>query len=520
MENKSKIEKVLSGMVNVIFIIIVGIMLLFSIFYTSEIKSKEITEYTLDNPIIQIGAIVVFSGIVIFLKNNKLKMLKNVKINKNIIIAIVAIWCIACVMWVFSTGYKPKADQKYVLKIAEQIENKDFSSMEEGGYLYKNPHQLGLVIYFNFFVKVFKNSTNVNIAIQIANIFALLIAFICIYKITKITLNTKRGGKYTLIGLILFIPISFYITFMYGNLTGLACSMIAVLFEVLYLKNEKKRYIIPMAIFASIAVLFKSNYLITTIAMLIILITEMIFRKKLKYIIPIFLILVCYILGGTITKTWIKQISRRELDKGTPMMSYVAMGMQEGHMAEGWYNGYTQKIYKKGKYNQEKTSEIIKNDIKTSVEKFKNDPKYATNFYKNKISSQWNNPTFQSFWIHKNRKSCLKVNKISKKVVRRVLGSGKVNKILLVYMNIVQTLILFGTLMYSIINFKNIRMKNLFFAIIFIGGFLFHIIWEAKAQYTITYFILLIPYAVMGYNKFCEILVKFYAKMVKKVEIK
>ena len=35
--------------------------------------------------------------------------------------------------------------------------------------------------------------------------------------------------------------------------------------------------------------------------------------------------------------------------------------------------------------------------------------------------------------------------------------------------------------------------------ILFIGGFLFHLVWEAKGQYTITYFILLIPYAVAGY---------------------
>ena len=38
--------------------------------------------------------------------------------------------------------------------------------------------------------------------------------------------------------------------------------------------------------------------------------------------------------------------------------------------------------------------------------------------------------------------------------------------------------------------------KLLFY--IFIGGFIFHLFWEAKGQYTITYFVLLIPYCVKG----------------------
>lgn len=35
----------------------------------------------------------------------------------------------------------------------------------------------------------------------------------------------------------------------------------------------------------------------------------------------------------------------------------------------------------------------------------------------------------------------------------------------------------------------------------FIGGFLFHIFWEAKCQYTIIFFVLLIPYAFQGYRQ-------------------
>ena len=36
-------------------------------------------------------------------------------------------------------------------------------------------------------------------------------------------------------------------------------------------------------------------------------------------------------------------------------------------------------------------------------------------------------------------------------------------------------------------------------AIIFLGGFLFHLFWEAKGQYALTYFLLLFPYAAAGW---------------------
>ena len=42
------------------------------------------------------------------------------------------------------------------------------------------------------------------------------------------------------------------------------------------------------------------------------------------------------------------------------------------------------------------------------------------------------------------------------------------------------------------------KLHRLLLPTIFIGGFLFHLFWEAKSQYTITYFVLLIPYCAKG----------------------
>ena len=45
-------------------------------------------------------------------------------------------------------------------------------------------------------------------------------------------------------------------------------------------------------------------------------------------------------------------------------------------------------------------------------------------------------------------------------------------------------------------------MEIIFLITIFIGGFAFHILWEAKSRYIIPYIVVLIPVAAISINKF------------------
>ena len=58
-----------------------------------------------------------------------------------------------------------------------------------------------------------------------------------------------------------------------------------------------------------------------------------------------------------------------------------------------------------------------------------------------------------------------------------------------------------GALIGAILNFKSSGFCNsLALPIVFAGGFLFNLFWEAKARYTIMYFLPLIPYSILGYS--------------------
>ncbi len=509
LEANKKIEKFIIYAVEVIFILILSFFTIESIFKTCSISTNEVTTYLYDNPFIHISTISLTILLFTCINSNK------IKIDKKILLILIGVWTLISVIWIYISDLYPRADQKYIYNIAAQMREGIFNAFEIGGYAFSNPHQAGLLLYEYILGFIFKSKNY--LGLQLINLVALLVIYFSIYKITRIMFKDKKTSISTIFGLFLFIPMWFYITFIYGNIIGLMFSMVSTFFVLKYLENDKIKDLLISAICMSLAVAFKSNYLIMLIAIICIILLDTISNKKAKNLIVIMVFLIMYIIVKTAIPLTLQVITGREKTQGIPMIAYVEMGLQEGARAPGWYNAYNRNVFRKNKYNSEETSKNVKNDIKASINKLKSDPKYTIEFFYKKTVSQWNNSTFQCFWIGRSRKTG--TGKEKSTIVKSINGNGKINKILTEYTNIIQTIILFGATSFMIINFKKINGKQLIFAVMFIGGFLFHMLWEAKCQYTISYFILLIPYSMRGYLQLSKIVQKFinnsYKKLIK-----
>lgn len=508
MKNLSKLEDITTNIVKSIFLIIIIFLTICSIMISASVTEWEHSIYCNDNIFLNIVCITLVCALATFIK------IKKIKVSKNAIYIVSIAWFIICVAWVFMRNLYPNSDQFMTLNAGQQILNGNFESLEQGGYLYIYPQQYGLTLIFMAITFLFNDESYQ--VIQIINIFALLTAIYSLYKISNLLYKNNNVSKYIIILLYAFIPISMYITFVYGNLLGLALSCLAILFQLKYFKEEKKIYILGAVLFSTIAVLIKSNYLINLVAMIILFITEAIFKKKAKYLISVILIILCYMLLTQSVNFVFKKITNINRNEGTPIITWVAMGLQEGPLAEGWYNRYNLDTYVINNYSSEKTTESAKNSIKQSMENFIKNPDYAINFFYKKILSQWNNSTFQCIWINHNVNTEATPSQYNL-IVKSMLEDGILGKIIVKYTDFLQTIILSGTLMYIILDYKNIKLKELVFAIIFIGGFIFHIVWEAKGQYTITYFVLLIPYSMFGYDKISNMLYKNYIQNKQKL---
>ena len=152
-------------------------------------------------------------------------------------------------------------------------------------------------------------------------------------------------------------------------------------------------------------------------------------------------------------------------------------------------------FYENNDYDTKKEAEVSKAEIKGYIDTYKNDHKAFTSFLSKKVASQWNNPEFQCFWITNVRSS-----DIEKSPVISDILSLKGSSTFIAFLNIMQSIILFGSMLYAV----NTLIEGTFagaavLPLTFIGGFIFHLFWEGKCQYTLPYFMLLLPLSIIGF---------------------
>ena len=163
--------------------------------------------------------------------------------------------------------------------------------------------------------------------------------------------------------------------------------------------------------------------------------------------------------------------------------------------ADGWYSGRIAAFYENNDYDTKKEAEVSKAEIKGYIDTYKNDHKAFTSFLSKKVASQWNNPEFQCFWITNVRSS-----DIEKSPVISDILSLKGSSTFIAFLNIMQSIILLGSMLYAV----NTLIEGTFagaavLPLTFIGGFIFHLFWEGKCQYTLPYFMLLLPLSIIGF---------------------
>ena len=414
---------------------------------------------------------------------------------RNLLLAggfLIAVW------WVIATQYHIGADQAQVQKAVVLLHQEDYSMFEPGGYLAKYPNQLGLVWISYLFSFLFGSSNY--IGFQLCNALGLLVIYKELAKISA-HCGLSRMMQLTVIGLgILFVPLTLYTSFVYGNLLGLACALAAISREMAYVKSQKKIDLILSGILIAIAIQLKSNYLIFLIGMVIYGAMEGLNNKKLQMVwIPVMLI-VCYLGSAMAVKLVTEHVTGYPVDAGASAWSWIAMGLQEGKRAPGWYNGYNSGSYINSEFDPVLQAMDAKDRIRQSLETFSGDKWGALEFFTKKTASQWNNPTFQGFWNIQVRSSEVMQSQWLIHMTDAI-GAHQWTG----FLNLFQFVILAGALMYTWGERSGRKkLQTSVLAMIFLGGFAFHLIWEAKCQYTISYFVLLFPYAVAGFHDMSE----------------
>lgn len=483
----------------ILFAMIITYLLLGSVFSTSYIGNLEyispnngkievINEHTFfirDAWWIHIVIFVIFSLLLVHI---------DIKNSRLIEVGCCVFAFILALIVVFLANRYPWSDQRNVMEIASAFNNGDYSALEKGGYLYVFPFQYGIVLFYQICSLIFGN--NNWLAFQALNAFFIGLTYYFLIQIMKRINFSFFRFSFSLCISFFFTPYLFYTTWVYGNVVGLLFAVASFYCLLKFDENNRMIYMFIGCTTIIISIILKSNCQIFLIAEMIFLLFSIFSNFENKKIIlkkGIFiLLLICgFVLSRYAVNYQIEKLAGKPI-KGCPMVTWIAMGMQDWKLAPGWYNGYNNGTYEKNDYDYEATKSDAMESIRNTIKKYPESITTALGFYSQKIMSMWNNPLFQGLWI-------IEVEQEGDSGLEFLLG-GIGRYIYTWITNVLHTWILVGVFLYCIFGYREMKYQMILLPITFIGGFVFHIFWEGKCTYAMPYFLLLIPLCVLGYQ--------------------
>lgn len=285
--------------------------------------------------------------------------------------------------WIFLTRPVPVADDMMVSNAAVQFLNNDYSMLQKGGYVYQYVHQLGIIWLLEQIYRLFGAGNY--LVYQMLNVLALCIVYGCLLKLSKKFFKTETAERITVVMLFMFCVPIFYTTFVYGNLLGVALSLLGFVFLLEYFENRKLRYAVAFVVCAVLAVLVKSNYQVAMIAMAAVLFVDCMKSKKGWNLLCIVLMFSLSFGAQAGLEKYYSARSGIELEKGASKLLWIAMGMQKGPLAEGWYDVSLIDMMNEASETGKTEGEVALNHIQESLKGFSENKKGAVEFYYHKL---------------------------------------------------------------------------------------------------------------------------------------
>ena len=261
------ISRSLKSSIFILAFIAILIVTLLNVFYISNISMGEVSSSEhlgLEKAIITF--IIICEVCILCYLANKIKIPKTLKII--LIILSIILYAVIQIMWINTSLMTPRADSKEILEIAKCITGDTKWTQDIFNYIEYYPQQLTLATIIAIIFKIF-NTTDY-ILIQYINVIFNIFTFLGLYFILK-ELSKKYEINEVLFFILTltFIPLIMLVTYVYGDIMGLALSIWGVYFAIKYVETNKIRYAIITALLLSFSYLLRMNYIIFFIAIII-----------------------------------------------------------------------------------------------------------------------------------------------------------------------------------------------------------------------------------------------------------
>lgn len=361
-----KLGKILTGIVWFIFICIIGLLAILSIFKTAFIAEGETVTFNSGHwyiHIVVLAVLIFIMKIHIKIQTGKHEAGKEAETQKAhpqklwkdgmfwaVIIVVNA--CIS-VIWILATRMYPAADQETLVNIAADMRNGVYSAWQPGGYMFLYPFQNGILLMIYAISRIFTGNTY--LAAQFVNIpfciLGIIASSMCVYKLFK----SKDLMRITAILMTLWLPFAMYNTFIYGTVPGFALMMSAYWIALSYFEKRDVWKIVAASLLAALSVILKSNYSIMLIALIILIAMDIIRRCNIRSIAFVIMLVVTLSAGKYTCNGITEHITGTDTPEGVPKIAWAAMGISGDY---GWWDGYNIYIYGVNNYDSELAKKV------------------------------------------------------------------------------------------------------------------------------------------------------------------
>lgn len=405
-----------------------------------------------------------------------------------------ALWAGAALVWVLAVGLISETDFGCVVDSSERFAQGDYELLH-WGYFRGSSYQLGICLVIDT-IKRLLPMLDVDIVMQCINIF-LSVGFMgMLSAFAQEILGVKSW--ITVMLYVLYLPAFLYNHYVYGTLPMLFCGALACLCFARYLSAKRTKLLAVMMVSLALGYVLKPNGIVVTIALLI---CAVLYAMESRDVRPIFFAAGAFVLGYAINRLVIWQYELRAgfpLDENQTFLTWLVMAITPAEgVTPGWYTGYAGVFYDLY-LPKEEQSAIVAADLAARLAGIAADPGAALMFFKEKILSQWLEPTVSvmSYGLR-----CAYQGDYNGLAIM-LFREGALNDLVRAYMNIYQQVLYVlacvgtGSLLLSRKNAAAMALP-----VIVIGGFMFHTLMEAKSQYIYPYMVYMMPLCALGLER-------------------
>lgn len=506
-------------------VVLLMIVAVLNLIFTTRINAAEEAIVSMNSILYVIGLIAVM--LLLFFATRFLNKYlykdsseKKIELRKFLFWGGFALYIIFNIVWLINVNPKVGADSVHVANLAqamyegnidEVLTSETYLGMPLREYMQAYPQQIPLAFFYSLFFRIIH--FDMMEILRVLNFIGNILIVFAMYKISNQISKKYEINKVLLFTMLFtFVSLPMLSTFVYGDILGIAFGLLSVYFIMKYTDVKKMRYAVFSAISIAIAYMVRMNSLIFIIAIVMYLLISLFsgFTKKdTKEKLVGFAIIVAYIVIAFMPSTVIKNyyMDKWELDedKSCPYVSYLLMSMEESYRANGWYN---EKISEPAIHNPDMAKREYPDKIKDRLAYFAKNPGYAFNFYAMKTASMWTENTYASIFYNVDGRTysimdyVKEAASLMRKEQKEFCDIWVLSEPIEFYQKVLLILSCVCCIIFLLKNRKNVSLEVLLLITIFIGGFMFHTLWEGKSRYIIPYVIVIMPVAAINIRRF------------------